>query len=121
MSSVKNRLAVLFALLILVPAVHAQIHRRPSLPPVQQPVNGCSPATLFLGAYSADFELDATHIYFTDGTGGIFRMPKNSPAFTQPEHVGDVPDYILALEVDETNVYAIAIDVEGILGAIWSV
>jgi hypothetical protein len=84
-------------------------------------VNGCSQATLFLGAYSADFEVDATHIYFTDGNGGIFRTPKSSATFARPEFVAVVPDYVFALELDATNVYAIAIDPEGVLGDVWSV
>ena len=121
MCSVKNRLALLFALLVLVPVAHAQNRRRAALPPLRQPVNGCSPASLPLGAYSSDFEIDATHIYFTDGEGGIFRTPKSSTTLAPPEHVADVPDFIIALELDATNVYAIAIDTEGVLGDVWSV
>lgn len=119
--SVKNRLAVLFALLVLVPAAHAQVHRRPSLPPVPQPA-GCPPlATLVLGIYSADVEVDATHVYFTDDLGAIYRMPKGSPAFTNPEFLGTVPGFINVMALDDTSIYIITIDdTEGTDGSLWS-
>jgi len=119
--SVKNRLAVLFALLVLVPAVHAQVHRRPSLSPAPQPV-GCPPlATLVLGYYSADVEVDDTHVYFTDDLGAIYRMPKGSPAFTDPQFLGTVPDFVNVIALDDTSIYLITIgDFEGTLGSLWS-
>jgi len=119
--SVKNRLALLFALLVLVPAAHAQVHRRPSLPPVPQP-GGCPPqATLVLGIYSADVEVDETHVYFTDDLGAIYRMPKGSPAFTNPELLGTIPGFVNVMALDATSIYIITIDdVEGTNGSLWS-
>lgn len=115
-----KRLAVLFALTVLVPAVHAQTHRRPSLPPVQSPP-GCPPlANLFLGVYSSDVEVDDTYVYFTDDVGGIYRMPKGSPAFGTPQLLGTVPDYVFVMTHDAANLYIVTIDIEGTLGSIWS-
>jgi hypothetical protein len=118
---VKNRLAVLFALTVLVPAVQAQTHRRPSLPPPPQSVSGCPPlATLFSGVYSADVEVDDTYVYFSDDLGGLYRMPKGSPAFSTPELLGTVPDYVLVMSIDAASIYMITIGIEGTLGSIWS-
>src|SRR6188508_414665 len=119
--SVKNRLAVLFALLALVPAAHAQVHRRPSLPPVPQPA-GCPPlATLVLGVYAADVEVDETYVYFTDDLGNVYRLPKGSPALSNPQLLAAVPGFVNAIALDETTIYMIAIDgLEGTLGSLWS-
>jgi len=119
--SVKNRLAVLFALLALVPAAHAQVHRRPSLPPVPQPA-GCPPlATLVLGVYAADVELDGTFAYFNDDLGSVYRLPKGSPALSNPELLGTVPGFVNVMALDETTIFMITIDdFDGTLGSLWS-
>jgi len=118
---VNKRLLPLFALLLLVPAAHAQSRRRAALPPPLQQASPCSQATLFLGAGSADVEVDATHVYFTDDLGSLYRMPKGSPAFTQPQLLGSVPDYIVVLALDDTNVYLLTTEGGFADGAVWSI
>ena len=113
---VKNRLALLFfAVLLVVPAAHAQ-RRRPSLPPA---VSGCPLKTLFLDAYSADVEVDDSFVYFTDSLGGVFRLNKDGSGDAQL--LGTVPDFVTVLTLDGTSVYALTINIDGELGSLWSI
>src|SRR5213075_2566800 len=92
--SVRKRLAVLSALLLVMPVLYAQRRHAVAWPQPQQPSDPCAAATLVLNAYSGDVEVDDTYVYFADDQGDIFRMAKTSPLNSPPELLGSVPDFV---------------------------
>lgn len=116
--SVRKRLAVLVALLVvMMPAAYAQ-RRRAVAGPLPQPSDPCAAATLLQNTYSGDVEVDATYVYFADDQGDIFRMAKNSPLNSLPELLGSVPDFVQVIAIDSTNIYALTSNSTD--GGVWS-
>jgi len=111
---------VLFALILLMPAAHAQ-RRRAVLPGViQQPSDPCAPGKVLDNTFSADVEVDDTYIYFTDDLSDIWRTLKTNPVNTVPELLGTVPDFVVVLALDSTNIYALTSGSSGNDGAVWT-